>query len=259
MQEGSLILLPCHSIWKNDTGEGFHAREWYLASFQKDGQDHLCFREHILRSLDLLRSHSNATLIISGGQTKEEAGPISEAHSYYQLTKLLSGSDWDSLNPRIFLEEYARDSFENVLFLFCRYYEIKGFYPTFVHVVGFEFKRERFLHYHLGQAMQYPVESVRYVGNSPNPASESQRNKYFAELIASEQKHALVPFKKDYYGSQFPLATKREARNPFRRTNGYSMSNPHLVRVLAITAGKESFDESVAEQLRSLWSVPRGK
>jgi hypothetical protein len=38
------------------------------------------------------------------------------------------------------VEDYARDSFENLLFSICRFKEVTGNYPARVTVVGYTFK-----------------------------------------------------------------------------------------------------------------------
>ena len=70
---------------------------------------------------------------------RRDVGPLSEAASYYYLAeekKWFSGG----VNQRTFLEEYARDSFENLLLSLCRFREASGTYPQKVTVVGFDFK-----------------------------------------------------------------------------------------------------------------------
>jgi hypothetical protein len=54
-------------------------------------------------------------------------------------------------------EEHARDSFENLLFSICRFYELTGNYPESITVVGFEFKKERFIKVHRAAA-RYAIE-----------------------------------------------------------------------------------------------------
>lgn len=63
----------------------------------------------------------------------------------------------------IFVEEFARDSYENLLFGIARFYEITGKYPKKITVVGFEYKRERFetIHRH---AIRFPVSDFNYIG-----------------------------------------------------------------------------------------------
>lgn len=223
-----LIILPCHSVWSPGPSNGELRDEWSLAPFQFEGNDHLCFVEHVKQSLDELKKDDDALLIISGGQTKKGSGPKSEAYSYFQLAKAIYSDD--SLFDRIGLEEFARDSFENVLFLICRFFEYEGSYPQRITVVGFEFKRERFVKHHLQEALDFPEEKVCYIGNAPDPeGDEYQRAKYFEDLESSEIKHALSHFQKDWYGIGESLLAKKKQRNPFKRVHGYGNSNQQLL------------------------------
>lgn len=234
----TLIILPCHSIWRGGDGYGDKAIEWHLVDFQIEGNDHLCFKDHIIQSLKCLEEDQNSYLVISGGQTKREAGPISESLSYYQLAKKLvtsggqisesgtSKSNDSDILDRITTEEFARDSFENVIFLICRYYEVFNKYPEKITIVGFEFKRDRFLKHHLVQAMKFPLRSVTYIGNAPDPKENLE--KYFEDLNQSEFRFAVRYFQDDWYGKDQPLLKKKLTRNPFNRNHGYAESNPKL-------------------------------
>ena len=48
------------------------------------------------------------------------------------------------MRRRAHTEEFARDSFENLLFSLCRHRELTGGYPQRLTVVSLPFKRERF-------------------------------------------------------------------------------------------------------------------
>ena len=63
----------------------------------------------------------------------------------------------------IFVEEFARDSYENLLFAVARFYEITGKYPKKITIVGFEYKRERFERVHR-RAIRFPKADFHYVG-----------------------------------------------------------------------------------------------
>lgn len=230
--------------------------EWALASFQIEGNDHLSFKEHISRSINLLKTDRQAALIISGGQTKAASGPILESYSYYRLGLALFPNDWSSNSNRIFIEEHARDSFENVLFLICRFYELFQFYPTTVTIVGFEFKRQRFVNQHLRQALLFPFENIRYVGNSPNPTyrEREQRNRYFDELDASEALHARNLFEMDWYGRTDPLFSKKASRDPFKRCHGYTISNPSLGSFFSAISDSNGLISN--EDIQSLLDIP---
>lgn len=251
-----LIILPCHSIWTPGTTLGESRQEWKLAPFQLQGQDHLCFKEHILTSIDKLENNEAAILVLSGGQTKRDSGPISESYSYFQLARqLLIGKE--HLLERIVLEEFARDSFENVLFLICRFFEFCGIHPKRMTIVGFEFKRERFVTFHSSKALQFPEENMHYIGNSPNPVglTEQERTKYYEDLKRSEYDHALKHFQNDLYGIRGPLSLKKCQRNPFNRFHGYATSNSALGDFLNAIDDRacELSDSEIMKLLRFPW------
>lgn len=247
-----LIILPCHSIWTPGPSLGDSRDEWNLAPFQVEGYDHLCFKDHIVKSLQLLNIDEQATLIISGGQTKKESGPISESLSYYNLATRLADKD---ILERVNTEEFARDSFENVVFLICRYYELHKYYPERITIVGFEFKRGRFLQKHLKQALLYG-NNIEYIGNSPTPKdlNEKERALYFHDLDQQEYKFAVQHFENDWYGIKTPLLDKKINRDPFCRYHGYARSNKQLTEFLTAISDEANKNEEKEsnEDVRSL-------
>ena len=58
---------------------------------------------------------------------------------------------------RVVSEEFARDSYENLLFSLCRFFEMTGRYPEKLTVVGFGFKEKRFTDLHR-KAVRFPKE-----------------------------------------------------------------------------------------------------
>lgn len=207
----SMILLPCHAVWTGGPLVGKLREEWLLAPFQIQGNDHLCFREHVEMGLRE-REKRDAVLVISGGKTKKET-QLSEARSYLNLARAMGASDG------ILLEEYARDSFENVLFGLCRYHDEFGVYPKELVIVGFEFKRTRFTKHHL---RTLEIENFTYIGNEP----QGQPPEYYAELEKAEHEHAVRHFAADQVGKQPPLSTKRQQRNPHKQAHNYAATNP---------------------------------
>ena len=101
--------------------------------------------------------------ICTSGETRPLAGPRSEAFAYWQVAQILleSMDEEDEvkelLRNRMVTGEYARDSYENLLFSICRFSEMTGNYPNKITVVGFEFKRHRFENIHR-RAINYPKE-----------------------------------------------------------------------------------------------------
>ena len=247
MNVNQLIILPCHSIWKGGATAGICRDEWHLAHFQIEGQDHQCFRDQIIECVRLLRLKPDAMLILWGGKTKIEAGPVSEAQSYYNLLRVIADDSDGSFLDRVFLEEYARDSFENVLFLLCRFYELTHKYPSIVTIQGFEFKRNRFINYHLTQALKFPKDRIFYYGKDPMPEPGSDYVSYLRKLREGEQTHAVNHFKTDPYGLKHPLMTKKSNRNPFNMKHRYHESNPLLRPFLEAISGTTETTELPTE------------
>ena len=61
------------------------------------------------------------------------------------------------LLERVVSEEFARDSYENLLFSICRFHEVTGRYPDKITVVGFGFKTRRFVDLHR-KAVRFPED-----------------------------------------------------------------------------------------------------
>lgn len=115
------------------------------------------------------------------------------------------------VSERATTEEYARDSFENLLFGICRFQQVAGRYPRNVTVVGWAFKETRFDL--LRAAIRFPSGRFRYDGcNDPIDLKAAW---------AGETK-ALRDFMESRYGAGGNLGVKREERDPFRRRHPYA-------------------------------------
>lgn len=139
---------------------------WYLLSYQLKQGFPAIITSHIKKGIQITRTDSRSVLIFSGGQTRKDVGPISEAASYYFLAK---EKKWmDAILSRVYLEEFARDSYENLLFSLCRFKEVTGSYPSKVTVVGFNFKSSRFVDLHR-KAVGISSSNFTYIGNAYAP------------------------------------------------------------------------------------------
>lgn len=196
---------------------------WYLLPYQKNMGFPSIISSHIQKGIELMKLDDSSMLVFSGGQTRKDVGPTSEAASYYYLAQQRS---WmKDLESRVFLEEYARDSFENLLFSLCRFREVTGYYPTQITVVGFDFKSKRFSELHRS-AIGYPVGNFSYVGVKSGPKFDQQK-------AVQGEALAVKSFVKDMYGCNDPsLVDKRNMRNPFRRTVPYELACPEMSDLL---------------------------
>ncbi|RKP18224.1 hypothetical protein ROZALSC1DRAFT_30062, partial [Rozella allomycis CSF55] len=128
---------------------------WFLYHYQKNLFMPNEFVEHIRMAVAEHNNDPKSVLVFSGGQTRMQAGPISEASSYYRISKLFPYNS--TLN--VFTEDYATDSFENLLFSMCRFQQVTGQYPKRITVIGMYFKEKRFRELH---AHALNLESLNY-------------------------------------------------------------------------------------------------
>ena len=289
-----LIIVPGHSaVHINQIGDAAtNDNAWYLLPYQTNQQFSSIIMSHINKGLELLEWDESAMLVFSGGQTRHEVGPISEAASYYYVAKenmnqktqkIQSKSksnqnhntdtDTDSVSDmlsRMVLEEYARDSYENLLFSICRFYEMTNNYPVRITIIGFDFKKDRFINLHRN-ALRFPEAAFSYIGLRVDTRGFNYENAWNGE------KSVISSFSTDMYGcggsskgrgtgsgglpvvaetgtgnknnlttmkttSKPPttttgtsaLYTKKQSRNPFRRSVPYVLSNPALSAIINI-------------------------
>lgn len=226
----SAVIVAGHAVF---LGNGRHdatdPRRWYLLPYQAGEVP--CYLEHIRAAVEQAAGDPKALLIFSGGQTRAEAGPRSEALGYWRIA---AGLDWwghAEVAARCAVEDYSRDSFENLLFSVCRFFECTDRYPERVAVVSWAFKQERFDHHRA--ALRFPRDRFQFIGANDPPQLETARQGEVATLAL---------FAQDPYGAtqDGALARKRRARNPFRRQPAFSVSNPAL-RDLLQHCGPEPF------------------
>lgn len=239
-----LVVVAGHAVMQlnrmsiADTSDS----SWYLLSYQQNQGFPAIISSHIKKGVELAAADAKSMLVFSGGQTRRDVGPTSEAASYYYLA---SDKNWISkMTDRVYLEEYARDSFENLLFSVCRFREVQGYYPSKIAVVGFDFKAQRYSELHR-QAIGFPASNFTYVGVR-SPAQFDQ------DRAVTGEKEARKSFEKDAYGCNDPaLSEKRNKRNPFRRTVPYTMACPEMHELLD-WCGPEQFNVDALP-----WSVKR--
>ena len=104
-----LVLVPCHAVYLGGGGEIAHlGARWILRKFQLG--DATKYIEHVRLAVALAADQPNSLLVFSGGQTRIEAGPRSEAQSYWLLAEDFSWWQNTDVRVRATTEEFARDS-----------------------------------------------------------------------------------------------------------------------------------------------------
>eukprot|EP00439_Symbiodinium_sp_Y106_P082653 s538_g22.t1 len=248
-QLSHLVLVAGHAVVMADSLEHIVHKEsdWFLEAYQR-GQDlPQALVSHIKAGVEAAALDPRALLIFSGGQTRAAAGPRNEGWSYYRVAEYFDWWGYSANRPvllreaqqrtqhitylpvaqRTVTEEFALDSFQNVLFSLCRFREVVGRYPDRVTVVSFTFKKQRFSELHRG-ALRFPSARFSYIGIQPPLGSRFDLAK-----AESGEREAAKLFQSDPYGCHSQtLVEKRHARNPFQRTTPYLLSCPELKPLL---------------------------
>ncbi|KAM5533067.1 hypothetical protein V8D89_013282 [Ganoderma adspersum] len=165
-----LIMVPGHAIW---TGRSVEERmdedAWVLESYQRGGGRIAAFFRHIAGGAQMAAEDDHSLLVFSGGQTRPSS-TTTEAESYMRLAAvsnlLPTTPSPHSKSPplvRATTEDYALDSYQNLLFSIARFHEYTGRWPSKITVVGYEMKRRRFTDLHRA-ALRWPADRFDYVG-----------------------------------------------------------------------------------------------
>jgi hypothetical protein len=215
MMQEHLIIVAGHATFKAEVeacpSDPTLDKYWALQSFQVGEPSY--YIEHISASVEQLKKDPLALLMFTGGVTREGAGDWSEAATYQAVAEHYKywGLTPERLADDIALEEYSRDSLQNVEYCLRRFHQLRGRYPTHVTVVGWGFKADRFdLH---RQTLGIPREKFTYIGvNQPADLDDAMRG----------EARTLEQFRLDPMGVKPPLADKREERNPRNQKSPYS-------------------------------------
>lgn len=220
----ALIIVPCHGIFIGS--DPFDVNQWLLESWQK--YDLIHYIEHVKKGLELQRTEA-AVLVFSGGRTKPQCDR-SEAAGYLAIASILS--EPDPIHD-VLLEEHARDSFENVFFSICRFYQSYMSFPANIQVVGFPFKQKRFtqLHFPTIKELIAPYSKKHRIFKYHSVTLDSTLTHQappWLEDVEDEQGHdtAFPLFQACPLGNTGALLVKRQTRHPTGALIPYSTIFP---------------------------------
>ncbi len=210
MKNPELIIVACHAVFIGENkSDLYNDEKWILFPFQKGEPGY--YIEHLKAGIDLLSKKENSVLIISGGKTRPEAKEISEAESYYKIAEIENWFGFKIKKDRVYLEEYARDSFENLLFSICRFYQLFNKHPLKIYMITWEFKKDRY-DFHR-KSIGISSDEFEFIGvNNPEDL----------DLAKENEKRTILEFKSDPFGIQGILKEKKHQRNPLNLIHPYS-------------------------------------
>lgn len=219
------IIVCGHAVYhggcKLRSEEAELDEHWFLQPFQKgEGKYYI---SHIKEGVMQAARNPFSLLLFSGGQTRFPC-ILSEAQGYHDIANIFDFWGEQDVRNRCALEDFSRDSFDNVLFSIARFNECVGELPQHLTVVSWTFKKARF-HHHIW-SIRWPDRLYQFVGvGIPENLSEAE---------AAEAK-TRVQFEGDVFGyghENSALGTKKKARNPYQRQHGYITSCPSMTAVL---------------------------
>lgn len=131
---------------------------------------------------------------------------------------------------RMTTENFALDSFENLLFSIARFREFTGRYPQRITIVGYGMKKARFDELH-SKAVRWPTKG--YLRGQRKylyvPFDDEGDN---TAQYEGEKLKGYTLFERDMYGCHGKLREKRLERNPTRRFHPYFSSAPEIADIL---------------------------
>ena len=222
------IIVAGHAVCKASPSTPLaklaNDENWILQTFQKGEPPH--YIAHIRTAVTLAANDPSALLIFSGGQTRPQSH-ISEAHGYLNVAHAHHFWGHNHVPDRVVTEEYARDSFDNLLFGIARFLECVGSLPLHVTLVSWGFKKDRFLFH--AYSIRWPLEKFAFV-NVGDP--------HQLDLAVRAEASTLHAFRRDAtgYGTNGSgLGDKKHSRNPHGRQHTYCTSCPLMRQVLEYT------------------------
>jgi hypothetical protein len=216
-QPDHAVICAAHAVYT--AGDVFLDSSWVLQLFQHGEPRY--YVEHLRRAIGLTAADESALLVLSGGRTRAEAGPRSEAQGYFDIAEKLGWFGHPEVRARTLLEEFSRDSLENLLFGICRYKQAAGIHPRRTTIVSWAFKQQRF-DFHRA-TLGLPSDGFVFEGVE-NPPD-------LGAALAGEQR-TLDEFRRDPFGEGELLAAKRKQRNPFQNQHDFHSVCPEFARFL---------------------------
>jgi hypothetical protein len=83
----NLVMVAGHSVYTSSCGKADEEDSWFLESYQKNPGQAATFVRHIQEGVDIAAKDDAALLLFSGGETRKDAGPRSEAQSYWSVAE----------------------------------------------------------------------------------------------------------------------------------------------------------------------------
>jgi len=218
----SLLVLCGHCVYD----KGLMYTEYQT---DRSVNDRSVYVEQLSKSIKALQDGLFDMLILSGGYTKKQIEK-SEAQGMLEWAQDL---DMITDTKRIILEEFARDSFENILFSMCKFYESYNRFPGSITFCSWTPKERRFR----VTADSLKISTYSFWGIGENKELECAEEKLLEIIIT------------DPFYRRHELAAKRQFRDPWNKGIPYSNNKifGDMFETLSFMEKTEATDSSIVK------------
>jgi len=207
----TLVILPCLGSFKENVvvypnQTITNDEQWSLWSFQKGETNRYIDDTKIVT--ERTKGLENALAVFSGG-VRPGSGKWTEAYTAYATAEQNGWLENKGSRIAAACDISAYDSLTNILGSLVKFYELTGHYPKKLIIVGWDFKKERFLNLHL-HALGLKHIVVEWIGGF-NPSKDSG--------YEAGEATAVKAFTEDPYGMNDKLYKKK-----IDRSNGIDLA-----------------------------------
>ncbi|MDX9788952.1 MAG: hypothetical protein RBT11_19415 [Desulfobacterales bacterium] len=224
-----LIIVPGHAIYiGTDRSQVYFTgpRNWVGTYTGYRYEDEVpLYVDHIRRGVVEASFDPASVLVFSGGHTRAldlvPAGtsPVSEAQGYWNLAEQCNWFNCMPVKARTKTEEFARDSYENLLFSWCLFRQEFRVNPEKVTVCGLMFKKARYEHHAAVIRRDLDVGSFRFNYLSVNDPPE-----YVLDAGSRlGEMETMAAFQADHHGEGDFLDGTRKGRDKVLRPFAYQL------------------------------------
>jgi len=206
-----LLIVPGHAVYVGREASHSSLDEHWKGGFNGEAK---YYTEHALAGVNQAGNNSKYLLVFSGGQTREPAGPISEAQSYWFLSDQFNWNNLDGVKGRALVEDFARDSFENLAFGVGTFARVTNQMPIDIILFGWGFKEERYRMH--ADALQLRQHNLHYIRVNMPEGSETDVSSPLGSALKGEKK-TIADFAASPFGMDGILHQKRLQRDPWLR------------------------------------------
>jgi hypothetical protein len=171
---GGLLMLAGHAIYQGGQWHGGHQNEDRL------------YEKHVRDAFRIFAGEGYQALVLSGGRSRPQLAPEIANSEAEGMREYALEAGLAARGDGVLLEEFGRDSFENLFFSILCFYRAFGEWPSRVGTVSWKFKALRF--YLMACGLRLAEGRFRFFGSGDPTAQQAIE----AFAAASAQYDAMI-------------------------------------------------------------------